>query len=237
VRSILTFLAMAAVLVGVLTWLVLPAAANGIAGQVLGASLGGTVDVRVETSFAPRLVVLRADAVHITGTDLRMAGGQLTAGSLVLDLGDVDLFARTAASVDGELTDVTISGGPGGTPMPVARIDLAGPSDAIAATMTIAAGDLETRAVEVIGAALGVRPSSVALGEPDLLRIVVGGVEVEARLVVEGGDLRARLTGLPIAAVTLVPAASTGPLQLTGTHVSGGDLVIEGRLDPKAVGL
>jgi hypothetical protein len=236
-RSPLTFVVMAAVLVVVLAWLVVPAVANGVAGQVLGASLGGQVQVHVESSFPPRLVLLQADAVHVTGTDLTIPGGQVTAGALDIDLHDVDLLARTAASVTGALTDVTVSTGSGGAPMQVARIDLAGPSDAIETTMTVAASEVEARAADEVAAAIGTRPSAVTLEAPDLLRMTVGGIQVDARLVVEGGDLRARLTGLPIAALTLVPAASTGALQLTGTHVSGGDLVIVGRLDPKAIGL
>lgn len=237
----LRFVVFIVVLLGALAWFALPPVADRVVTAGLGFVLGGSVEARVETAVPLSLLTLHADEVVVTGTAIRPAGSDLSAASLHLDLRDVDLLARTAASVDGTLTGVTLAGAaPGGGPLRIASLRVTGPLDGLEATVAVPGPEVDGLIKAALAEALGTSsanvPLDVSLAAPDWIRFTLAGVPIDARLAVRSGSLVAVLgDGLPTA--TLLAAADTGPLVLDGVRVEGSDLVLAGRLDRSALGL
>lgn len=242
----LRFVVFVVLLLAALAWFALPPVADRLVTAGLGFVLGGTVEAQVDTAFPPSLLAFHADEVEVYATAVHPGGDGLSADSLRLDLRGVDLLARTAASVDGTLTGVTLAGAaPGGGPLHVASIGLAGPLDALDATVGL--DGTEVRAVvaaalaQALGGALGGAapdvPLDVTLSAPDRVRFTLAGVPADARLAVRSGSLVALFADGPVPTATILAAGATGPLALSGVRVDGSDLVLTGRLDRSALGL
>jgi hypothetical protein len=157
-------------------------------------------------------------------------------GALDLALGDVRILERTAGSVDGQLTDVTVTGA-GGQRITVEQITLLGGPDGITTTTVIPNREVRALIADAIEAQTGSRPTSVTLGVPDKVSFTLGGTRVAGRLMVNpDGDLVVRgddgLTqgrevvlvrgrdDLPIE-LTSVKVTASGGLRLTGDLTIG----------------
>ena len=124
-RGCLFTLLLGAIVVGFVIVVGLPAAAAGIltAGLSTAGLVADDTTVTVTSDPPTDLLGLRADRVRVTATDATFRGMEI--GALDLALGDVRLLERTAGSVDGELTDVALTGA-GGQRVTLERITLLG---------------------------------------------------------------------------------------------------------------
>jgi hypothetical protein len=225
-RGCLFVLALAAVVLGGLAWFVPPLAANTILTAVVGQRLEGAA-VEVETSFPPDLLLLHADAVRVTGQDVRSTDGSFAAADLDLRFSDVDLGSLRAAEVTATVTDATLAGSSGTLAVPVRRIDIAGDPASADATLHFERADV----ARLVAAAAGVAGATaeVDLVAPASVRIRAGSIDGTARLAVEGGSLVGNLPGLP--PLVLVPAVATGPFALHEVRIAAGELELDGTLD------
>ncbi len=236
-RGCLSFLVFAAVLVGGLVWFALPPVADVLVAQAVGLALDGRIAVHVESSFPPSLLTLHADAVTLDGADVRPHGSGIEAGGMDLRLRDVDLLARSAASVSGTLTNVTIPAAASPTGFLVLpRIDLDGPAARIATTATVPGAAVHDLVSAAVQRATGVAPAEVALVAPDRVHVRLGTTSLDGRLAVDSGSLIAQLDR-PAARVTLVDRSELLPLALQQAGVVDGDLLLTGTIEASALGL
>lgn len=202
-----------------------------IASTVLEATLTSSgftaddLDVTVEASPPLTLVVGRADRVTIRATGVHWNG--LEAELMVLEMDDVDLFARSAGRADGSFEGVEL-GGPDADPVLVS-IAVAGPSDGAATTIRIDRATAERIARTAFEAQFGVKADAVELVAPDVIRLTVAGLSVSGRLEVFGdGGLAA---SSPLGTATLVAPDPSLPLTLTGVSVDDAGLALTGTLE------
>jgi hypothetical protein len=233
VRGCLFTLLLGAIVIGFVIVVGLPAAAAGI--LTAGLSTAGLVadDTTVTVTSDPPTDVLglRADSVRVTATDATFRG--LEIGALDLALGDVQVLERTAGSVDGQLTDVTLTGA-GGHRITVERIALLGGPDGITTTTVIPSGEVRSLIADAVEAQTGSRPTSVTLRAPDGVSFTLGGARVAGRFAATAdGDLVVRGDeGLTQGReVVLVRGGDDLPIKLTSVKVTpSGDLRLTGDL-------
>jgi hypothetical protein len=231
VRGCLFVLIVAALFVVVGAWF----AAPPIAGVVVTTALSGAgvhaehLDVDVQADPPLELALGRADQIVVHGTGVEWNGTQ--AQTLDLTLQDVDLPARTAAHVEGRMTGVELPNvSPAGS---TATIDIAGPGDAATATITIDGRIFEAMASDAFKAKLGIRPSSVTLDEPNVLRVVAGPFTASSAIsVAPDGSLQ---VSTPLGTVTVLDPDPSRPFHLTDVAVEGGSLVLTGTFNVAAV--
>jgi hypothetical protein len=169
-----------------------------------------------------------ADRILIRATNASFGG--LTAARVELELVDVGLVDRRAASVSGRLDGIVV--GASDERLAVTSITFDGAGDEADATARVEADAIEVLAARAIEDAVGQAPGSVTLAGPDLVAFTVGGVSAQARLAADdAGNIVA--LGVPGASgpTVLVRAASTAPLQVEGLAVEGDELVVRGKLD------
>jgi hypothetical protein len=234
-RGCLTVLVGGVAFLAVLAWLALPRIAGVVVVAGLATSgLSGT-DTRVEVDASPpyELLDLHADAIHVTSSSVSWRG--MTAGSLDVRLTGVDLGGRTAAAVTGHLDGVSIPTSEGATS--VDRIDLAGPSSAIRATLTLDAVTTARLAERAVERVVGQVATSVELVAPDRVLVAVQGRQAEGRLTVDAEG--ALVISVPPFGRTVVadPAADL-PFVIDAVALeTGGGATLSGTLDPRALGL
>jgi hypothetical protein len=235
-RGCLFTLLLGAIVIGFVIVVGLPAAAAGIltAGLSTAGLVAADTTVTVTSDPPTDFLGLRADSVRVSATDATFRGMEI--GALDLALGDVRILERTAGSVDGQLSDVTLRGA-GGERVTVERITLLGGPDGITTTTVIPNGQAEALIADAIEAQAGTRPTSVSLREPDRISSVIGGTKVAGRFAVTAaGDLVVRgddgltqgrelvlLRGgddLPIE-LTSVKVTASGAVRLTGDLAIG----------------
>jgi hypothetical protein len=202
-----------------------------LAGTVVEATLTGSgfsadeLDVKVEASVPVTLVAGRADRVTVDATGVRWSG--LRAGSMSLAIDDVDLFGRTAGRVEGRFDDAELTG-LGGAPVP-ASISISGPASAATTKVRVDRSTVERLAAAAFQAEFGIRADTVALVAPDEVRLGVAGQTLSARLeILPNGGVAATS---PLGTVTLVTAASSLPLTLSGLAVGENGLELTGTID------
>jgi LmeA-like phospholipid-binding len=227
VRGCLFVLILAAIFVVAGAWFAGPP----IAGAVVTTALTSAgvhaehLDVAVESDPPLELALGQADRVVVHGTGVEWHGIQ--AQTLDLTLEDVDLPARTAASVEGRMTGVELPNV--SPPSSTATIDIAGPGDAATATITIDGPTFEAIASEAFNEKLGIRPASVTLAEPNVLRVVAGPITASSVMTVApDGSLG---VATPIGNVTVLAADPARPFHLTSVEVQDGSLVLSGTFD------
>jgi hypothetical protein len=226
VRGCLFTLLLGAIVIGFVIVVGLPAAASGIltAGLSTAGLVADDTTVTVTSDPPTDLLGLRADTVRVTATDATFRGMEI--GALDLALGDVQILERTAGSVDGQLTDVTVTGA-GDQRVTVERITLLGGPDGITTTTVIPSGEVEALIADAIKAQTGTRPTSVTLRAPDRVSFTLGGTRVAGRFAVTpDGDLVVRGDDGPMQGgeVVLVRGGDDLPIELTSVKVtaSGG---------------
>lgn len=235
-RGCLFVLAAGAAALALVVLVGLPAAAAGVlTAGVTAAGLEAEDTTVTVTSDPPTdLIGLRADRVRLRASEARFR--DLRIGRLDLEFGDVRLLDRTAATVSGELRDVTVVA-EGARDLRLASIRLEGGGARVTATTELAGAEVEAMLADAAAAELGVRPASVRLVAPDRL-LVEARVRVEGRLEVgPGGDLGVRVRDGPLAGtrIVLLPAGGGLPLRITSARITeAGDLRLRGDL---AIGL
>jgi hypothetical protein len=231
VRGCLFTLLLGAIVGGFVIVVGLPAAAAGIltAGLSTAGLVADDTTVTVASDPPTDLLGLRADTVRVTATKATFRGMEI--GALDLALGDVQVLERKAGSVDGELTNVTVTAA-GGQRVTLEQITLLGGLDGITTTTVIPNGQAEHLIAAAVEAQTGRRPTSVTLRAPDRVSFTLGGTKVAGRFAVTpDGDLVVRgdpgLTqgreivlvrggdDLPIE-LTSVKVTASGSLRLTG---------------------
>jgi hypothetical protein len=235
VRGCVFTLMLGAIVIAFLVVVGLPALAGGV--LTAGVSAAGLVAddtvVTVTSSPPTDLLGLHADTVRVTATSATFRGMRI--GNLDLALGDVRILDRRAATIDGELRNVTVQG-PGGRDLVIDRIVLLGGGDEITTTTLIAGEDAIALVVNAVEAELGVRPSSVRMVAPDRL-VVEAGVTIGGRLAVtRSGNLviRAEAGAAVSAPIVLLRGGEDVPILLTSVRVTErggleltGDLVMD----------
>lgn len=221
----LPFLLFFIVVAGALVFVVVPALISPMLTQQVR-DLGVKADdlkVSVDT-FDPALLSGRAGRVRVEGTNVRI--GRATVGELDVTLGDVSFFDRSFRSVDGQLDDVAVAAG--GVSASADEVDVRGPAGNATATGQFNSQQSE----EMIKAAarrLGVPLSDARLVDGGLRLTVGGGIEVGARISVEGGALVLRPDiGPPI---LLLQPATSDPWRLEEAYVSPSGITVRGTVD------
>jgi len=236
VRGCLFTLLIGAIVLAFGVYVGLPAAASAVltAGITAAGLEADDTTVTVTSSPPTEILGLHADRVRVQATHATLQG--LRVGALDVVLGDVALADRSAGTVDGKLTDVTLPDG-GRSPLTLAAITLSGGGESVVAATTIPGTQAETLLADAVEDELSVRPSSVSLSAPDRVTARVGAT-VHARLGVSAaGNLEATILDGPAAGRTLVLLQGGGqlPIRLTSVRVTdAGDLRLTGNL---AVGL
>jgi hypothetical protein len=226
VRGCLSVLVLAAVFLGIALWFGGPTVASVAVRTALTGSglLAETLDVTVEADPPLTLAFGRASRVTIAATGVTW--NDLHVATLDMTLDTVNLVARTAASVEGRLAGVQLSGG--SEPAPV-DVDVSGQADAARTTITIGRDAFTAMAIGAFEATFRVRPSTATLIEPDIVRVSLGGLTIDGHLAVAAdGSIVTVANGLT---VTLMPVDPSFPVHLTGLSVVGGDLRLSGTLD------
>jgi hypothetical protein len=236
-RGCLFTILLGAIVAGFLVVVVLPAAAAGILTTGLAAAGLHADDTTVTVSSDPPtdLLGLRADHVRVRATNATFRGIRMA--RLELSLGDVRLADRTAGTVDGQLTDVSVANPAGGTAH-LGSITLAGRGDAIAATTVIPAAEAEALIADAVQARTGVRATSVVLAAPDRVT-VTAVVTVSGRLAVNANhDLVIKVdTGLATGTEVVLIKAGDLPIELRSVSVTrSGDVRLSGILSIPILG-
>lgn len=215
-------------------WLAPGAIGGALLESVVGTALGRPTTVRVENAFPLALLAGHADALELSSGDVVLGEGRLAARSLRLRLVDVVLLERRAGHVTGELAGVAL----GAEALPVARIALDGPWEAIGTRLIIAGPDAELLLARALGEAAGLTTARVRLveGSPAALEILGATRSLRATLAVRDGALVAVPETAGIAPVVLLDAATAAPLALRAVRVEARDLVLEGTVGADALG-
>ncbi len=236
-RGCLFTLLLAAVVVGFLLVVGLPALAAGLltAGLSAAGLVADDTTVTVASDPPTDLLGLHADTVTVTATDATFRGFEI--GTLDLVLGDVSVLERTAGTVDGELTDVSMQA-TGGHRVTLDRITIGGGGDHVTTATVIPKADAEALISDAVGAQTGVRPTSVSLVAPDWVTVRAGGKTLGGRFAINGnGDLVVRGDEGAGAGteLVLVRGGKDLPIELTSVRVTtSGGLRLAGDL---AVGI
>jgi hypothetical protein len=232
VRGCLFTLLLGAIVLVFGVYVGLPAAASAVltAGITAAGLQADDTTVTVTSKPPTNLFGLHADRVRVQATHATFRGFGIGALDVVLE--DVAILDRTAATVDGELVDVTVPDA-GGRPLTMAAITLSGGGERVSASTTIGGSEAEALLADAIEAGLGIRPSAVTLSAPDRVTARLGKV-VHARLGVSAaGDLEAEVLDGPEVGRTVVLLNGGGdlPIHLTSVRVTdAGDLRLAGEL-------
>jgi hypothetical protein len=181
--------------------------------------------VRATADLPPRLLLGQADRVEIVGAGVDFR--TFHAASLDLVLTKVDLLARTAATISGEIDGAELKTSTGSATTADVVVD--GPASAAEASITVSGETVDRIVRETFQREFGIDVDHVTLEAPDLLRITAPGATLEGRLAIDPpGDIVLR-TGLGTA--TILSLDPSFPLELRSVRAIDGDLRVEGVLD------
>jgi len=206
-----------------------------IADAVIRAMLDGAgyrsaaTTVTVSADPPPRLLLGRADSITIDGTDVDWR--TLHAASIRVTLEGVDLFSRTAASVDGTIERADVADELGGTPA-IGSIAIHGPGTAAGAIVTVDAATVRSVVASAVQRDFNVATTDVQLVAPATLRLITPGATIEGTVAIENSALVfANRPG----SVTMLRIDPSIPLVLRSVAVVDGGLRIDGTLDANAL--
>lgn len=166
--------------------------AQPLAGSLVGAALsesGFSATERMISVIADppiRLFTGQADRVTIDATDVEWR--TLHAAHLTLELGGVDLFGRTAATVSGQIDGARVASDATASSEAVAEISIAGRADAAAATVTTDRATVRALVLAAVERQFGVHATDVALAAPNRLILTAPGARLEGTFVVSAPD-------------------------------------------------
>ena len=227
-RGCLFVLVLAAAILGVAAWFgAAPLADTVIASALDGSGFHAQTSTITATADPPvRLLLGHADKVTIDGTGVTWRTFQ--AARLQLTLGNVDLFGRSAGSIEGTIMGAVLRANDPGAP-PTADVTLDGTGAAAQATIRVSGSAVDRLVRARFTSSFGVAVTSTSLVAPDTLRIDASGTTVEGRLRIDDSGALVLVTGLGTAEVFRFDASF--PLRLTAVRVAGTDLELDGTLD------
>jgi hypothetical protein len=176
-----------------------------------------------------RLVLGHADRVTIEGRDVTWR--TFRAARLQLTLRDVDLFGRTAGSIEGTIDGAELQTAE--DPAPTADVTIEGTGSEAAATIRVSGATVDRLVKSGFAKQFGVAVVATTLVAPDILRISATGTTIQGRLAIDDRDALVLVTSLGSA--DLFQFDSSFPIHLTGVRVRGADLELEGSLDLHAL--
>jgi hypothetical protein len=224
VLSLLRFLILLVVLVGLLVFVVVPAVASPLLTQaVRDAGLqADDLEVRLE-AFDASLLAGRLARLRVQATNAAIPPASV--GGLDLAFDGVGFFTRDFEAVRGELSDVAV--GAGGLDLAVASVTIDGPANAARATGQL--DRAQTRGlIRAAAQRAGIRVSDVELGDGGLT-VTVAGISVPAAITVRGGALVLEpQVGPP---VLLLQPAPSDAWRLSEAYVTRDGLRISGVID------
>jgi hypothetical protein len=219
-----------AVLAGAAWFGAAPLTSTVIASILEGTGYHAASSTITATADPPlRLLIGHADRVTIVGRDVRWRTFRAT--SLALTLRDVDLFARTAEEIEGTIGEAELQTVDG--PAPTAEVTIDGTGREAAATIRVAGPTVDGLVKSGFAKKFGVAVVSTSLVAPDVLRISATGTTIQGRLAIGGGGALVLVTALGES--ELFRFDPSFPIQLIGVRVRGGDLELQGTLDPEAL--
>ncbi len=221
----LRFVALFVALVAFLGLVVLPLAATPILTQMVRDMGLRSDSLRVTVAlFDPLLMVGRSRSLHISAANVDLSPAQV--GSLELTLGDVSFFDRTWRTVDGEITNISLT--TGGDTITVGSVRVTGDARAASATARLSAADTESL-IRFAAQREGLALDSVRLSNEGV-RVTVKGVEARAPLEVRGGAL-VLFPGTGDGGVPLLQPAPSDAWQLEEAWISDNGLNVRGVVD------
>jgi hypothetical protein len=219
-----------AVLAGAAWFGAAPVASTVITSILEGSGYRATSSTVTASADPPlRLLLGHADRVTIDGRDVTWR--TFRAGRLQVTFRDVDLFGRTAGSIDG-----TIEGAELQTveaPAPTADVTIEGTGSEAAATIRVPGATVDRLVKSGFAKKFAVAVVSTSLAAPDVLRISAIGTTIQGRLAIDAGGALVLVT--PLGEAELFRFDPSFPIQLVGVRIRGGDLELEGTLDPEAL--
>jgi hypothetical protein len=242
-RGCLTFLLVVTATILIASWLFLPAAAGGVVGGALGAAgfAGSPTTVTVTADPPVELLAGHADRVVVQARDATFH--ELSAATVDVTLTDVGLIDRTAGTVSGTLTGIRIAP-PSGRVLPISTAKLSGSSSTIQARLSLSLSDVSAMAATAVTSAAGSAPTKVTLASPDRVSIVVGGVTLSGRVVVDpqGGLVFQPVTASPAAGgpaiagpIDLIRPGPGVPFRIRSVELSASGAVLSATVDPGAL--
>lgn len=221
----LRFLALFVALVAFLALVALPLAATPILTQMVRDMGLRSDSLRVSVAlFDPMLMFGRSRSLHISAANVDL--GPAAIGTLELTLGDVAPFDRTWRTVDGEITNVSVT--TGGDTISVGSLRVTGEASAANATAHLTAAESEAL-IRFAAEREGLVLDRVQFSNEGV-RVTVGGVEAQARLEVRGGAL-VLFPGTGDGGVPLLQPAPSDAWQLEEAWISDNGLNVRGIVD------
>jgi len=227
VAGLLRFLALFVALVAFLALVALPLAATPILTQMVRDMGLRSDSLRVSVAlFDPTLMFGRSRSLHVSAANVDLSPA--TIGSLELSLGDVSLFDRTWRTVDGAITNISLT--TGGTTVSVGSVRVTGEAGAANATAHLTAAESEAL-VRFAAEREGLVLDRVGFSNEGV-RVTVGGAEALARLEVRGGAL-VLFPGTGYGGVPLLQPAPSDAWQLEEAWISDDGLNVRGVVDTR----
>lgn len=207
-----------------------PLTSTAIASILEGSGYHAASSTITATADPPlRLLTGHADRVTIDGRDVTWRTFRVA--SLALTLRDVDLFGRTAAAIEGTIGGAELQ--TSDESAPTADVTIDGTGRKAAATIRVAGATVDRLVKSGFAKKLGVAVVSTSLVAPDVLRISATGTTIQGRLAIDASGALVLTTVLGSA--ELFRFDPSFPIQLGGVRVRGGDLELQGTLDPEAL--
>ena len=183
-RGFLRFLALFALLVAFLVLVALPLAAGPFLTQMVRDAGPRSDSLAVTVALLdPSLLLGRSRSMHLSAAGVDLAPARV--GSIELTLGGVSLFDRTWETVDGQISDVSLTSG--GETVRLDAVSVSGPAEAATATARLSSAEAENL-VRVAAEHEGLHLDDVTVDDRGV-NVTIAGVEQEGRLEVRGGAL------------------------------------------------
>jgi len=231
-RGCLSVLVLAAALIAGVAWFAAPPLASTVIGAVLSGTGYQAASTTITATADPpiRLLFGRADRVTIDGRDVTWRTFRTARLQLTLD--DVDLFGRTAGTIQGTITGAELQTTGAESP-PTADVTIDGSGAEASATIRVSGAAVDRLVRARFASSYQVAVTSTALVAPNTLQVVAPGATVEGRLTIDGSGALVLVTRLGSAQVFAFDPSF--PLRLTAVRVVGTDLELDGTLDANAL--
>ena len=207
-----------------------PLTSTVIASILEGSGYHATSSTITASADPPfRLLLGHADRVTIDGRDVTWR--TFRAARLDLTLRDVDLFGRTAGSIEGTINGAELQTTE--TPAPTADVTIEGTGSLADATIRVSGATVDGLVKSGFAKGFGVAVVSTSLVAPDVLRISANGTTIQGRLAVDTTGPLVLITA--VGSFDLFRFDPSFPITLVGVRVRGSDLELIGTLDPEAL--
>lgn len=223
--GLIKFTAFSAALIALLVFVVIPVVAGPIiSGLLRDAGLAGDdIDVSVEILGA-EILSGRVPAMRLKAEDVEVRNA--TIGRLDVTLDGVSATDRSFGSISGTLWDVRVAG-PGGLPIVLETVHLAGPAGSARATGTLDRSESQALVRAVAGQA-GVTIDEVTLGD-GILTLQQDGQTTEAQARLAGERLVLEMEGAE--PVELLPPAPSGSWRVREVGITPDGMTVELSVD------